>query len=108
MWLVMLIMCVVRFMSFDNRCLDSPTPGHVGVDTLCPAARSSSATFFQHQPPYHAPCTRTKVLRFEVTSLPRANTWLAADAPMTRPIALLLNFRRSIAMSSQTAAQLSE
>src|ERR1043165_2271354 len=54
-------MWVVRLIAPLKRCARSPCPVSVGVNTVWPRARSSAATRAQHQPPLHAPCTRTKV-----------------------------------------------
>src|SRR5674476_633140 len=60
MTLTMSVMCVSRPTSAVSRCDRSPSPVSVGVSTRCPAAVSRSATYRQHQPPCHAPWTRTK------------------------------------------------
>src|SRR5687767_2083580 len=54
-------MCVDRPTSGLARWARSPRPVRVGVWTWWPSARSSGTTFFQHQPPNHAGCTRTNV-----------------------------------------------
>src|SRR6516162_791882 len=63
------VMCVSRLISLLMRCERSPTPVSVGVNTLWPCCSSKSDTRRQHQPPCHAPCTSTKVLRCAVCAL---------------------------------------
>src|SRR5215467_15619044 len=49
-------------MSFEKRCARSPSPVRLGAKTRQPLAPRISTTRRQHQPPCHAPCTRTKLL----------------------------------------------
>src|ERR1700742_34775 len=55
-------MWVSRSISGLSKCDRSPRPVRVGVMTVCCLVESNFATRFQHQPPCHAPCTRTNVV----------------------------------------------
>src|SRR3989442_5555298 len=70
-WIVMITswMCPSSFVPGPPRCARSPRPVNVGVCTACPAACSSGATRFQHQPPCHAPWTSTYVFVVMAVSL---------------------------------------
>src|SRR5215472_3918527 len=52
--------CVCRSTPGCARWKRSPRPVSVGVCTLCPGSSSSGTSFFQHQPPSQAGCTKTK------------------------------------------------
>src|SRR5271170_5437570 len=62
--------CVCRTIPGCARWERSPRPVSVGVCTLCPSPASRGTSFFQHQPPNQAECTRTK----SAISLPAAMT----------------------------------
>src|SRR5580704_4440528 len=62
--------CVCRTIPGCARWERSPRPVSVGVYMLCPCPASRGTSFFQHQPPNQAECTRTK----SAISVPAAMT----------------------------------
>src|SRR6476619_7924866 len=93
--LTMSVTWVARSILLPIRCERSPSPVMVGANTLCPFFSRRSDTRRQHQPPCHAPCTRTKVF-----ALVCACAFVLSTMPMSpAPAAMAPNTVRRVCPS---------